>query len=124
MRQRGVLESSFYQNACVCWVMPSPVKQKCGGKIQELIKIVAQYKTTTWRETDNVWMAYTTDQSIKNRIGYGAYLLDGARDLNRLKPLPMRLTVDNSTIYEGEYLYGSISNSSSVVELLTSPIPW
>lgn len=54
MRQRGVLESSFYQNACVCWVMPSPVKQKSGGKIQELIKIVAQYKTTTWRETDNV----------------------------------------------------------------------
>ena len=32
------------------------------------------------------WMAYTTDQELKNRLGMGAYVLDGAFDPSMLKP--------------------------------------
>lgn len=91
------------------------------SQIYDIGRFNGQYFTYVAAFGAFTWMAYTTDQSIKNRIGYGAYLLDGARDLNRLKPLPMRLTVDNSTIYEGEYLYGSISNSSSVGGIIDFP---
>ena len=37
------------------------------------------------------WMAYTTEQTKKNKLGYHAYMLDGVRDLSRLKPIHMRL---------------------------------
>ena len=60
------------------------------------------------------WMAYTTDQEAKNVLGYGAYILDGAAaGLNRLKPIPMKITADGE-VFEGEFLYGTVSNSYSV----------
>ena len=59
------------------------------------------------------WMAYTTDQTRKNRLGYHAYVLDGMRDLSRLKPIPMKLWADGETI-EGEYLFGAVSNARNL----------
>ena len=59
------------------------------------------------------WMAYTTDQARKNRLGYGAYVLDGMRDLSRLKPIHMRITADGETL-EDDYLLGAVSNAGSL----------
>lgn len=59
------------------------------------------------------WMAYTTDQERKNRLGYGAYVLDGMRDLSRLKPIHMKLTADGETL-EDDYLLGAVSNAKSL----------
>ncbi len=58
-------------------------------------------------------VSYRTDQDLKNVIGHGAYILEGARSLFDLKPFPMRLTFNGQTM-EGEFLYGMISNSRSV----------
>ena len=59
------------------------------------------------------WMAYTTDQSRKNKLGYGAYVLDGVRDLSRLKPIHMKLLADGEAL-EDDYLLGAVSNANSL----------
>ena len=56
------------------------------------------------------WMAYTTDQTRKNKLGYHAYVLDGMRELSRLKPIHMRLEADGATL-EDDYLFGAVSNA-------------
>ena len=56
------------------------------------------------------WMAYTTDQTKKNKLGYHAYVLDGMRDLSRLKPIHMYLEADGETL-EDDYLFGAVSNA-------------
>ena len=56
------------------------------------------------------WMAYTTDQTKKNKLGYHAYVLDGMRDLSRLKPIHMHLEADGETL-EDDYLFGAVSNA-------------
>ena len=66
------------------------------------------------------WMAYTTDQSRKNVLGLTAYVLDAAREIARLKPCAMRVTVDG-TVYEDEYLLGAICNSTSVMGIVKLP---
>ena len=53
------------------------------------------------------WMAYTTDQTKKNKLGYHAYVLDGMRDLSRLKPIHMHLEADGETL-EDDYLFGAV----------------
>ena len=55
-------------------------------------------------------MAYTTDQTKKNKLGYHAYVLDGMRDLSRLKPIHMHLEADGETL-EDDYLFGAVSNA-------------
>jgi hypothetical protein len=65
-------------------------------------------------------MAYTTDQSRKNVLGLTAYVLDAAREIARLKPCAMRVTVDG-TVYEDEYLLGAICNSTSVMGIVKLP---
>ena len=59
------------------------------------------------------WMAYTTDQELKNLLGMGAYVLDGMRDLSRLKPIHMKFEVDGQTL-EDDYLLGAVSNADSL----------
>ncbi len=58
-------------------------------------------------------VSYRTDQDLKNVIGHGAYIIEGARSLFDLKPFPMKLTFGDQTM-EGDFLYGMISNSRSV----------
>ena len=58
-------------------------------------------------------VAYETDQGMKNTLGHVAYLLEGAKRLGDLKSYMMRVTVDGRT-YQQEYIYGMITNSTSV----------
>lgn len=66
------------------------------------------------------WLSYTTDQTLKNVLGHTAYILDGIKDLPKVKPYHVRLTADG-TVYEGDYLFGAVCNSTSIAGTLELP---
>ncbi len=53
------------------------------------------------------WMGYTTDQSMKNRFGYSAYIAEGLRGMKRNGPHHLIITADG-VVYEGDYLFGAV----------------
>jgi YegS/Rv2252/BmrU family lipid kinase len=65
-------------------------------------------------------LAYSTDQTQKNLLGFGAYVLDGLRELPNLKPIPMIVTADGVK-EEGEYLFGAVSVNRFIAGLFTLP---
>ena len=65
-------------------------------------------------------MAYTTQQVQKNLLGYGAYVLDGLRELPNLKPISLSVTV-NGERREGEYLFGSFSTKRQIAGIYELP---
>ena len=66
------------------------------------------------------WLSYTTDQNLKNVLGHTAYILDGIKDLSKIKPLHLKLTVDGR-VYEDDYLFGAVCNSTSIAGTLELP---
>ena len=66
--------------------------------------------------------SYATPQSIKNMLGHLAYILEGAKEgistLASLKRIHMAIEADG-ILYEGDYLFGAISNSTSIAGILT-----
>jgi len=64
--------------------------------------------------------SYATPQSIKNALGHLAYILEGMKDLPTIRPISLRLTANGKT-YAGEYVFGAISNSTSIGGILTLP---
>lgn len=66
------------------------------------------------------WMAYTTDQELKNYLGMGAYVLDGAFDLSKLRPWHVELII-NGIHHEDDYIFGAISNTQTLAGVLQYP---
>ena len=62
--------------------------------------------------------SYATPQSIKNALGHTAYILSGIQELSQLHTTHIRLELDNEVI-EDDFLFGAISNSTSVGGILT-----
>ena len=62
--------------------------------------------------------SYATPQSMKNMLGYLAYVLEGVKEVWHLKGIRAKVTTD-AGIFEGEYLFGSITNSTSLAGILT-----
>lgn len=62
--------------------------------------------------------SYSTPQAVKNFLGHLAYILEGTRDLPYMKPEYIKLDADGK-IFEGEYLFGAVSNSTSLGGVLT-----
>ena len=62
--------------------------------------------------------SYATPQGIKNLLGHAAYVLAGVKEVANLKPIHMAIEADGK-LYEGDYLLGAVSNSTSVAGLLT-----
>ncbi|HPR39480.1 MAG TPA: YegS/Rv2252/BmrU family lipid kinase [Oscillospiraceae bacterium] len=62
--------------------------------------------------------SYSTPQAVKNFLGHLAYILEGTRDLPYMKPEYIKLDADG-TVFEGEYLFGAVSNSTSLGGILT-----
>ena len=58
-------------------------------------------------------IAYEAPQDLKNRLGYLAYMLEGAKDLAEIKSYKISYTV-NGQEYSGKYIFGGVSNSTSV----------
>jgi len=62
--------------------------------------------------------SYTTPQSLKNVLGHLAYVLSGAVDVWSIRSEHLRFEIDGKT-YEDEYIFGAISNSTSLGGILT-----
>ncbi len=60
---------------------------------------------------------YTVPQDIKHVFGHFAYMLDGVKNLDTLCPYRMKITADGE-VFDGEYLFGAISNSTSIAGLM------
>lgn len=58
-------------------------------------------------------VSYETPQGIKNVLGHTAYLLEGVKRLTNIKAYPMHVVGDSIDI-EDEFMYGMITNSTSV----------
>ena len=63
--------------------------------------------------------SYATPQNVKNALGHTAYLLEGIQELSQLKNVHVRLELDEDIVVEDDFLFGAISNSTSVGGLLT-----
>ncbi len=62
--------------------------------------------------------SYATPQNVKNALGHAAYVLEGIQELSQLKPQPVRIQLPDRVI-EDAFLFGAISNSTSVGGILT-----
>ena len=57
--------------------------------------------------------SYSAPQNVKNALGHFAYVLEGVKDLDSLRPYPIRLNADGETL-DGEYLFGAVCNTLSI----------
>lgn len=65
-------------------------------------------------------VSYATPQKLKKTWGELAYLAGGVKSLAELKSRHVRISYDNGEI-DGDYLYGSVSNSRSVAGVVELP---
>ena len=63
--------------------------------------------------------SYATPQSLKNALGHTAYVLGGISELSQLKTEHARFEFSDGTVVEDDFLFGAISNSTSVGGILT-----
>ncbi len=63
-------------------------------------------------------VSYSTSQSFKNIVGHLAYIVEGGLDLKNLRPEHVSISA-NGKIYDGNYIFGAISNSRSLGGVLT-----
>ena len=63
-------------------------------------------------------VSYATPQNMKNLLGHLAYVLSGIQELPQIRSIPMALELDGETV-EGKFLFGAVSNSTSVGGVLT-----
>lgn len=66
------------------------------------------------------WLSYTTDQKLKNTLGHTAYILDGIKDLSKIKSHHVKIVCDGVD-YEGDYIFGAVCNSTSVAGMIELP---
>ena len=58
--------------------------------------------------------SYSTSQDVKNALGHLAYVLEGISELSQLKPIHVKMELDEGETLEGDYIFGAICNSTSV----------
>lgn len=63
--------------------------------------------------------SYTTPQNMKNALGHTAYILSGIQELSQIRFHPLRFVLSDGSIIEDKFLFGAISNSTSVGGVLT-----
>ncbi len=63
--------------------------------------------------------SYATPQSLKNALGHTAYVLGGISELSQLRTERVKFEFSDGTVLEDDYLFGAISNSTSVGGILT-----
>ena len=65
-------------------------------------------------------VSYATPQDQKRTLGHLAYVLQGASQLGKIERIPTRVEYDDG-VFEGELVYGSMSNSTSVAGIVHFP---
>ena len=63
--------------------------------------------------------SYATSQSVKNALGHLAYVLGGIKEIASLHRYHVAVTLDSGVREEGDYIFGAVSNSTSVGGILT-----
>ena len=63
--------------------------------------------------------SYTTPQTLKNALGHTAYMLSGIQEISQIRSHPLRFALSDGSIIEDKFLFGAISNSTSVGGVLT-----
>ncbi|MBO5252583.1 MAG: YegS/Rv2252/BmrU family lipid kinase, partial [Clostridia bacterium] len=63
--------------------------------------------------------SYLTPQNAKNLLGHAAYVLGDIQELSQLRTWHMRFLLPDGTEIEDEFVFGAISNSTSVGGVLT-----
>ena len=61
--------------------------------------------------------SYAAPQAAKNALGHFAYILEGMKDLNSLRPYRVKITADGEVL-DGQYLFGAVCNSTSIGGLM------
>ena len=64
-------------------------------------------------------VAYSTPQDFKNNFGRIAYFLEGLKSLANISEYHMKINADDDEI-EGDFIYGHVSNSTSVAGITLS----
>ena len=65
-------------------------------------------------------ISYATPQDQKKALGHLAYVLQGASELGKIEAVRTRIEYDDG-VFEGNLLYGSMSNSTSVAGIVKLP---
>ena len=65
-------------------------------------------------------VSYSAPQDLKNAVGHFAYLLTGLTELGKIKAHKVSLVADGKE-YSGNYIYGSVSNTTSVGGIVKFP---
>ncbi|MBE5791366.1 MAG: diacylglycerol kinase family lipid kinase [Clostridiales bacterium] len=91
-----------------------------GGKATELDVGIFNGKTFAYTASFGAFTraSYATPQTLKNTLGHLAYLLEGLKDLTNIRPIAAHIKTDESE-FDGKYVFGSISNSTSLGGVLT-----
>ena len=63
--------------------------------------------------------SYATPQNVKNALGHVAYVLSGIQELSQLKTHKLRFELPDGRVMEDSFLFGAVSNSTSVGGVLT-----
>ena len=62
--------------------------------------------------------SYSVPQNMKNKIGHLAYILQGIKDFFKIRAVNASICDDTGTVRTGKYLFGSVSNTSSVAGIV------
>lgn len=62
--------------------------------------------------------SYATSQKFKNVMGHTAYLLAGVKEVAHIKKWHCRFDLSEGETIEGDYIFGAVSNSTSVAGVL------
>ncbi len=65
-------------------------------------------------------VSYATSQTVKNALGHLAYVLSGIKDIPNIKAVHARFVIDGE-IFEDDYIFGAVSNSTSLGGIFTLP---
>lgn len=66
------------------------------------------------------WLSYTTDQNLKNKLGHTAYIIDGIKDVYKIRPIRLKINASGN-IFEDDYIFGAICNSSNIAGTIELP---
>lgn len=58
-------------------------------------------------------VSYSAPRSLKNMLGHMAYVLEGTKELTKIKSNHVRMET-TSSVYENDYIFGAIVNSTSI----------
>lgn len=64
-------------------------------------------------------VSYSTPQSVKNALGHTAYLLSSIQELSQIRKNHVRFELGDGTVIEDDFIFGAISNSTSMGGILT-----